>query len=61
MKKTYTDPRVATMDARQLFEALGPAHCSYGPTGGNTEPELIPQPGSGTRTPGGNIVIRGRG
>ncbi|MCU0223424.1 MAG: hypothetical protein MUF27_05020 [Acidobacteria bacterium] len=55
--KMYTDPRVETLDARQLLEALGPAHCGYGPTGG---PDLMPLPG-GSGKPNGNIVIRGRG
>jgi|MudIll2142460700_1097286.scaffolds.fasta_scaffold954727_2 hypothetical protein len=59
--KTYTDPRVETLDARQLLEALGPAHCGYGPTDPTGGPgELMPLPG-GTGRPNGNIVIRGRG
>jgi hypothetical protein len=56
--KTFTEPRVDTLDARQLLEALGPAHCGYGPTepGG---PEMMPLPGNSA--PNGNIVIRPRG
>jgi hypothetical protein len=58
--KTYTDPRVETLDARQLLEALGPAHCGYGPTEPGGPNELMPLPG-GSGKPNGNVVIRGRG
>ncbi len=31
-RRPYSTPTVKTLDARQLLEALGPAHCGYGPS-----------------------------
>ncbi len=32
IRRPYSTPTVKTLDARQLLEALGPAHCGYGPS-----------------------------
>ncbi len=48
-KRKYEVPTVAAVDARQLLEALGPAHCQYGggSTGTGSEVRVIRGSGGG--------------